>query len=208
MDSKFSFYDWLMNPLEKKVLHKVRRTLMARPRGVVLEIGAGTGANLPFYRYQYIDQLDILDLSIENKIKDFDYPEHLSVRLLEGEAESLPFQDHAYDYVVISLVLCSVIDLPKSLSEVMRVLKPGGRFIFIEHILPQENALRGLFQKLTPLWKRMAHNCHLNRETLDAIEAAGFDQLELFPVFKDIFVGGVAQKPYEMTRIHKRAARH
>lgn len=208
MSAGDSAYDWLMRPLERKLLQKVRRSLMARPRGMVLEIGVGTGANLPYYRYEYIDHLDLMDVTVGEKVRHHHYPDHLPLRFVEGRAEALPFPDQAYDYVVVSLVLCSVTDLMGSLSEVLRVLKPGGRLIFIEHVLPEHRRLKGLFKTLTPFWKLMAHQCHLDRKTLEAITATGFEQLELYPVYRDIFIGGVAQKPYEMTRIHERRLRN
>ncbi|MEN1759058.1 class I SAM-dependent methyltransferase [Anoxynatronum sibiricum] len=196
MSAGDSLYDLLMRPLEKRLLEKVRRSLMVRPRGMVLEIGVGTGANLPYYRYEYIDHLDLLDLTIGEKVRRHHYPDHLPLRFLEGQAEALPFADESYDFVVVSLVLCSVTDVMGSLAEIFRVLKPGGRFIFIEHVLPENQRLKNVFQRLTPLWKRMANQCHLNRETLDAIAATGFEQLELYPVYRDIFIGGVAHRPH------------
>ena len=195
MSRPLPLYDLIMKPLEKKFLEDARRSLMLHLNGSVLEIGAGTGANLPFYPFNRIKKLDILDLAIDPVMREYNYPESVSVRFFEGRAESLPFPEQDYDFVVITLVLCSVIDQGASLNEVMRVLKPGGRFIYIEHKLPEHGLRRNLFQRLTPVWKRVASNCHLNRKTVDAIESAGFEHLELHPLFKDIFVGGVAKKP-------------
>ena len=195
MAHSFSFYDLIMNPLEKRILRKARKHLISRSHGVVLEIGAGTGANLPHYHYKTIDRLDILDATLQHQVMDYGFPEDLPVRFIEGEAESLPFSDELYDFVIITLVLCSVTDLDASLQEVYRVMKPGGSFIFIEHVLPHHPFLKKVFHTMTPLWKKMAHNCHLNRETLKSIRTAGFTTINPYPVHKDIFVGGVAKKP-------------
>jgi ubiquinone/menaquinone biosynthesis C-methylase UbiE len=201
MNRPLPLYDFIMKPLEKKFLEDARRSLMLHLNGSVLEIGAGTGANLPFYPFNRIKRLDILDLAIDPVIREFNYPESVSVRFFEGRAESLPFPEQEYDFVVITLVLCSVNDQRGSLNEVMRVLKPGGRFIYIEHKLPGQGLRRNLFQRLTPVWKKIANNCHLNRKTIDEIEAAGFEQLEMRPLFKDIFVGGVAEKPGKSAKL-------
>ncbi len=207
MSRPMPLYDFIMKPLEKKFLEDARRSLMHYANGSVLEIGAGTGANLPFYPFNRIKRLDILDLAIDPVIREFNYPESVSARFFEGSAESLPFPDQHYDFVVITLVLCSVTDQGSSLSEVMRVLKPGGHFIYIEHKLPERGLRRNLFRRLTPVWKKVANNCHLNRRTVDAIEAAGFEQLELHPLFKDIFVGGLAKKPDIVKSINRNKQR-
>lgn len=195
MAHSFSLYDLVMNPLEKRILRKARKNLISHCHGVVLEIGAGTGANLNHYHYTKIDALDILDVTLQRQVINYNFPEKIPVRFIEGQAESLPFSDEMYDFVIITLVLCSVTDLEASLHEVYRVLKPGGSFVFIEHVLPQHPFLKNVFRVITPLWKRMAHNCHLNRETLKSIETAGFTTTSLYPVHSDIFVGGVAKKP-------------
>jgi ubiquinone/menaquinone biosynthesis C-methylase UbiE len=195
MSQPLPLYDLLMKPLEKKFLKDARRNLMSQAGGSVLEIGAGTGANLPFYPFDRIDRMDFLDLSIDPNVRNFPFPRAITVQFVEGRAESLPFQDQTYDYVVFSLVLCSVTDQQSSLNEVLRVLKPGGRMLYIEHKLPEEGLRRSIFHRLTPVWKKVANNCHLNRETPHAIEAAGFKITEQNPLYKDIFVGGVAEKP-------------
>ena len=84
MSAGDSAYDWLMRPLERKLLQKVRRSLMARPRGMVLEIGVGTGANLPYYRYEYIDHLDLMDVTVGEKVRHHHYPDHLPLRFVEA----------------------------------------------------------------------------------------------------------------------------
>ena len=196
MANRLSCYDVFMTPLEKRILHKARKNLVSHARGVVLEIGAGTGANLKHYRFKHIDQLDVLDLTLNQQVINYEYPDYLPVRLIEGHVESLPLGDEQYDYVIITLVLCSVTDLDTSLKEVFRVLKPGGSFVFIEHVLPRNQLLNHLFRMATPLWKKMAHNCHLNRETLKSIETTGFTEISFYPVHKDIFVGGIAKKSF------------
>jgi ubiquinone/menaquinone biosynthesis C-methylase UbiE len=155
MALSFSLYDIIMKPLENKILRKARRNLVSHAHGVVLEVGAGTGANLDHYHFKRIDQLDILDIDLQQQVLGYEYPDHLPVRFIEGQAESLPLTDNVYDYVIITLVLCSVTNLNASLAEVYRVLKPGGSFVFIEHVLPKNQILSNLFHMFTPLWRKV-----------------------------------------------------
>jgi SAM-dependent methyltransferase len=97
------------------------------------------------------------------------------VELSDAAAGALPFSDGEFDAVVSTLVLCSVADPPRALEEIHRVLKPGGRLVFIEHVAAQDGSSRLRWQRrLEPLWKRVMGNCHLTRDTEAAIRAAGF----------------------------------
>mmetsp|Transcript_50101 Transcript_50101/g.160408 ORF Transcript_50101/g.160408 Transcript_50101/m.160408 type:complete len:172 (-) Transcript_50101:358-873(-) len=100
-------------------------------------------------------------------------------RMIHGVVEALPLADASADAVVCTLTLCSVPDVERGLKEIRRVLKPGGRFVFLEHVLSEtEPTLAALQEQLTPLQVAQADGCHLNRRTLEAINAAGFAQVE------------------------------
>jgi len=102
-----------------------------------------------------------------------------SVRFVEASAERLPFEAGEFDTVVCTLVLCSVDDQARALAEIRRVLKPGGRFLFIEHIRSDDPKLARWQDRLERPWKLMVGGCHPNRPTLERIEAAGFQVDEL-----------------------------
>jgi len=172
------FYDSFMARSEEACLTSWRRELLEQLSGEVLEIGAGTGANLAFYT----DRVSRLQLSepdkhmrrqLQDKMRGIDLP---NVSVTDGNAEHIEADDEAFDYVVTSLVCCSVTDLDRALHEITRVLKPGGGLVFLEHVAAAEGTSRRRWQNLVnPLWKLMMGNCHLNRETESAIIAAGLD---------------------------------
>lgn len=174
-------YDRILAQAEEACLMEWRRDLLKNTRGDVLEIGAGTGANLGFYP----DTVNSLVLSepdphmrrqLNKKISNHSF----DIRVSAGTAEEIEAENESYDYVVSSLVCCSVTKLEASLLEFRRVLKPGGRFVFLEHVAAQTGTPRRRWQNLVnPLWRKMAGNCHLNRETELAIQAAGFKILEI-----------------------------
>src|SRR5699024_494896 len=101
------------------------------------------------------------------------------MEIITGAAESVPLAEASMDTVVSTLVLCSVDRIDKALSEIKRVLKPGGHFLFIEHVAaPQQSSLRRIQRWINPLWKRVADGCHTDRETWKAIKKAGFDHVD------------------------------
>ncbi|MGH9785890.1 MAG: class I SAM-dependent methyltransferase [Terriglobia bacterium] len=177
-----------------------KRTLFAGLGGNVLEIGPGTGPNLVYY------PSGIRWLGVEpnpymyRHLKTAAARAGLQVDLRPGMAERLPAEDNSMDAVVSTLVLCSVSDPEGVLREIRRVLKPGGRFIFLEHVAaPPGTRLRRVQTALRPLWKIIGDGCHPDRETGPAIERAGFAavrydnfRLPLGPVATQI--AGVAVK--------------
>jgi ubiquinone/menaquinone biosynthesis C-methylase UbiE len=158
-----------------------RRRLLAGARGAVLEIGGGTGANLSHYRD--VDRVTIAEpdpfmrRKLDQKLTDA----RVSVEVSTAGAEALPFPDGSFDSVVSTLVLCTVQDQEAALDEVRRVLCPGGRLLFIEHVRAAGSAARWQ-DRLEPLWRRLLGGCHPNRDTVAAIEEAGFE-IETFESF-------------------------
>jgi ubiquinone/menaquinone biosynthesis C-methylase UbiE len=194
-------YDRIMAGTEKATLGPRRGTLIPQASGRVLEIGGGTGANLPYYG-PAVESLTITE------------PERPMMRRLEGKlgehaadaaavqapAERLPFEDSSFDFAVSTLVLCTVEDQPRALRELHRVLRPGGRLLFIEHVRSDEPRLARWQDRLNGLQQRIGHGCNCNRTTLDAIAAAGFsivqaedDVLRKAPPIVRPLVVGVAQ---------------
>lgn len=171
-------YDWFMRDAEDACLRDWRRELLADAEGRVLEVGVGTGANLPLYP-DAVTELVVVEpdrhMRAQLSAKLGDEIER-DIEILDADAERLPFDDASFDTVVSTLVMCSVGDLKEALSEIHRVLRPGGRFIFLEHVAAHDKPGRRKWQeRIEPVWKRFTGNCHLTRETSEQIETAGFD---------------------------------
>ncbi len=145
--------------------------------GHVLELGAGGGANLGFYDRRAIKSVTGVDPSDElidlarKRATDADAG---FFRVEHGTAEALPFADASFDTVVSTFTLCSVADQAQALREARRVLKPGGRLLFLEHGLSPDAGTRKWQHRLDPLWCRLVGGCHLARPVTAAIESAGF----------------------------------
>jgi ubiquinone/menaquinone biosynthesis C-methylase UbiE len=169
-----ALYDPIGASKERRWMGGRRRRLLAGARGVVLEIGGGTGANLAHYRD--VDRVVVAEPDpfmrrrLARKLEDARVPVEISA----AGAEELPFPDGSFDTVVSTLVLCTVPDQESALDEVRRVLRPGGRLLFIEHVRAEGSAARWQ-DRLGPLWGHLFGGCHLDRDTVTAIEEAGFE---------------------------------
>ncbi|MBK8994924.1 MAG: methyltransferase domain-containing protein [Myxococcales bacterium] len=169
-------YDPFMRKTEEACLAEWRRSLLAPLSGEVLEIGAGTGVNLAHYGPD-VERLVLAepDPHMRRSLSRRVAASSRAVELLDAGADALPADAAAFDYVVSTLVLCSVPDLEAALGEIHRVLRPGGRLVFIEHVAAEDRPERLAWQeRLEPLWVRIASGCHLTRRTDRAIERAGF----------------------------------
>jgi ubiquinone/menaquinone biosynthesis C-methylase UbiE len=166
-------YDSFQAGMERNFLGDVRRRLLADARGRVVEIGSGTGVNIQHYP-RSVEELvctepeEPMARRLEKKAAESD----LNVTVVHAPAERLPFADDSFDTAVTTLVLCTVDDPPASLAELARVLKPGGRLIFLEHVRAQDPKLAKWQDRLHPLWIRFGHGCNCNRATLEAIESS------------------------------------
>lgn len=169
-----ALYDWLMAPLERAFLGQQRGELVQEARGRVLEIGAGTGANLPFYpelHHLIVAEPDgAMAAALWEKQRRLDPSPRGLVRAV---GEHLPFPRRCFDSVVCTLVLCSVQEPHRVMSEILRVLRPGGKLIFLEHV--RGEGRRGWWQdRLAPAWKFFSGGCHPNRRTVEGLSRAGF----------------------------------
>ena len=172
-------YDRTNRRTERVYLAAHRRALLAEARGAVLELGAGTGANLPHYppavtRLVLAEPDPAMRRRLAGRLPDAGFP----IELVDAAAERLPFPDAAFDTVVATLVLCSVADLPGAVGEARRVLRPDGRLLFLEHVAAPGPA--GTAQRLLqPVYGRLAGGCHLHRDTEAALAAGGFAIMEI-----------------------------
>jgi len=174
-----ALYDPLGARWEKTHGAEVRRKLLTDVRGRVLEIGVGTGQNFP--HYPDVDELVGVEPSepMLRRARRRAVDRGREVTLVEGPAEQLPFEDDSFDTVISMTVLCSVDDPGRSLQEIRRVLRPGGRFRFAEHVRSADPKRARWQDRLERPWRVLAGGCHPNRRTLQAIESAGFVVTEL-----------------------------
>ena len=171
-----AIYDRGVTGLERRIFGADRRRLLEVARGRVLDVGAGTGANLPHYPWEHVTELVLLDPSagMLARARRKAAALGLEVQILERQAEHLPFADESFDTIVFTLSLCTIPDPAEALREARRVLRPSGRLLVLEHVRAREPALATWQDRLTPLWKTVNAGCHLNRNTRATIEAAGF----------------------------------
>jgi len=192
-------YDRQLAKVEKAGLQALRQGLLADASGRVLEVGGGTGANLPFYG-PGVESLTITEPEpamlrrLERRV-DEQAPQ---TKVLQAPAEDLPFDDDTFDVAVSTLVLCGVEDQSRALRELRRVLRPGGRLIFIEHVRSDEPGLARWQDRLNGL-SRFVACCDCNRRTLDSIKAEGFEvtdvehtSLKKVPPFVRPLIAGTA----------------
>lgn len=167
-------YDLIAGSAEKKGIGELRRRLLASLEGDVVEIGAGTGLNLPHYERATRLVAVEPDASMAKRLRGRIPDAKPTVDVVTASAESLPFADETFDVAVCTFVLCSVRDPGAALAEIRRVLRPGGSLVLLEHVRG-DGRLATWQDRLTPLHRRVAGNCHLNRDTLATVQAAGFD---------------------------------
>jgi len=176
------FYDTFLSPTESAGLRAWRRALLSATRGPTLEIGAGTGLNLPLYpspgpsHLTLSEPSDAMRAQLSAKLSA--QPPPFATTLRSHGAERIPDPDDSYETVVCTLVLCTVPDPAAVLAEVRRVLRPTGRLLFIEHVAAA-GAWRTGQRLLEPVWRPLAGGCCLTRETLPAISAAGFEVVDV-----------------------------
>lgn len=178
-------YDLLTGPLERRGLGERRARLLATARGRVCEVGGGTGANVRHYRPELVERLVVLEPSgpMRDRLAARARGAPVPVEVSDATLEAAPgrFGDGSFDTVVATLVLCTVPDLPAGLGAIRRLLAPGGRLLFLEHVRGVGLTER-LQRAVAPAWRRLAGGCRLDRSTTHALREAGFviDSLERF----------------------------
>jgi ubiquinone/menaquinone biosynthesis C-methylase UbiE len=177
-------YEKMTGPLERAVLGERRAGLLNALDGQVLDVGAGTGANLP--HYQHASQVIAAepDPAMRRRLTANAATARVPVEVTSDTAESLRHADASIDAVVFTLVLCSVANPDRALAEARRVLRPSGRLIVLEHVRGS-GSLAGWQDRLTPLWSLVNAGCHLGRDIAAAIERTGFtfERAESFDPF-------------------------
>jgi ubiquinone/menaquinone biosynthesis C-methylase UbiE len=181
-----NFYDHHVLPrlinfaMTREEATHLRKVNVPAASGVVLEMGIGSGLNLPFYtsavtRLYGVDPSAELLAIAKPKAAAAPFP----VELLNRDASRLPLAADSVDTVVVTWSLCSIADAPEALREMRRVLKPGGTMIFVEHGLSPDAGIRKWQNRLTPFWRRFTGGCHLNRKMDDLVRDAGFTIVDL-----------------------------
>lgn len=195
-------YDRLMAATENAGLRTYREDLLRAASGRVLEIGGGTGANLPFYG-EGVTELMVTEpeptmmRQLRRKLHGYRIP----TTILSAPAEQLPVPVETFDCVVSTLVLCTVPDPARALAEVRRVLKDGGQLLFIEHVRSEDPGLALWQDRLRRPWAWFGHGCQCNRSTVETIRSTGFSisRLECLelpkapPIVRPLVIGNAAR---------------
>jgi ubiquinone/menaquinone biosynthesis C-methylase UbiE len=171
-----ALYDPLLWIGERAGMAKRREQLLGRASGRVLELGAGTGLNLPHYP----DGLEELVLSepaapMVSRLERRVHRDGRSCRVVAASAESLPFEGDSFDTVVSTLVLCTVDDPERVIGEVERVLRPGGKLLFLEHVRSDSGRLAKWQDRLERPWHAFAAGCHANRPTVELLRDSSLE---------------------------------
>lgn len=180
------FYDrWILPTLLDRVMRqseiaRFRRGVVPAARGRVLEIGVGSGLNLPLYTDEVtavvgLDPSERLLAMARRRAEGSAVP----VELVQGSATAIPLDDASIDMLVMTWTLCSIPEPVAALGEMRRVLRPGGALLFVEHGLSPQDGVARWQHRLTPLWRRIGGGCHLNRKVDDLLRLGGFEIAQL-----------------------------
>ena len=165
-----------------KPIRYQRQKVVPQAEGRVLEIGIGSGLNLPFYDPTRVEKLWGLEPApeIRRMAEKAAAGSPFPVEFIDLPGETIPLEDKSVDTVVITYTLCTITDAVRALGEMRRVLKPGGQLLFAEHGRAPDASVRRWQDRLTPVWKRIGGGCHLNRDIPKLLEQGGFaiDRLE------------------------------
>lgn len=176
------FYDRIILPriincaCGAKPMMKQRDKVVPRASGTVLEIGIGTGLNLPFYDSDKVDKVIGLDPSEESwklageRAAHLDFP----VEFIGLPGEEIPLQDKSVDTILVTFALCTIPDPVMALQGMARVLRPGGQLIFSEHGLAPDVSVQAWQHRMNPLWRKIFGGCNLNRDIPELLQAGGF----------------------------------
>ena len=167
-----------MAPWEHGRLGRYRRAVASGARGTVLEIGAGTGLNFPHYDRTAVVVATDPDMAMLIRARRRAAAADARIFLVAADAEALPVRDASFDAAVVGLAMCTISHPDRALAELRRAVRPGGSVRMLEHVRIDRPAIVGRLQDwLTPLWKRVAGGCRLNRQTVHTVRMAGFDSV-------------------------------
>jgi ubiquinone/menaquinone biosynthesis C-methylase UbiE len=168
-----AIYDRAFEATEEAGLREMRREVLAQASGRTIDLGAGTGANLGLYPEAVTDLvLAEPDPHMLKQLRTKVGEEGVGVEVVEASAEDLPFADSSFDTAVFTLVLCTVPNPDAALAEVGRVLRPGGKLLFVEHVRSEDAGLAHWQDRLEKPWRFIGDGCHCNRDTVATIEAS------------------------------------
>src|SRR5215216_824892 len=173
-DDRAATYDRSLGVVERVMLGQLRQAYGALLRGETLEVGVGSGLNIPFYAPDVTRAVGV-DLSEEMLRHAHERASRLDIpfALVQADAEALPFPHASFDTVAISLALCTIPDPVRALRELGRICRPGGRIVMLEHVRSTARPLAALQRTLSPMHER-AIGCHLDRDTIDLTRSLGF----------------------------------
>jgi ubiquinone/menaquinone biosynthesis C-methylase UbiE len=162
---------------EHTFMEPLRKEVIAQAQGIVLEVGVGTGLNFILYDPEQVERVEAVepDRAMLRYARERLKTARVTITLTQAPVESLPFADGTFESAVATLVFCSVTDPMRGLREVRRVLKPGGMLLLIEHVRAQGTFAQQLQNFITPVTKRVAGNCHWNRDTERSVINADFE---------------------------------
>ncbi|WP_375170045.1 class I SAM-dependent methyltransferase [Marinobacter sp.] len=160
---------------------ELRRQVVPKARGRVLEVGMGSAINLEYYDPARVELVYGLEPSegMRRKARPNLARSAINVEWLDLPGEQIPLPDQSVDTVLLTFTLCTIPDWRKALGQMLRVLKPGGDLLFLEHGESPDDRTRTWQHRITPGWKKLAGGCHLNRHIADLIREAGFEIIEL-----------------------------
>ncbi|HKT82443.1 MAG TPA: class I SAM-dependent methyltransferase [Solirubrobacterales bacterium] len=198
-----ALYDRGLRATEEGGLHELRRQVLGEATGRTVDLGAGTGVNAELFPPAVTEVVMVEpDPHMMRQLRDKPAARRGDITLVEASAEQLPFDDDSFDTAVFTLVLCTVPDPDKALAEAARVLKPGGRLLFIEHVRSQQPELARWQDRLERPWRFLGDGCHCNRDTAATIESSPFEtesledgQLPKAPPIVRPLVSGSARLP-------------
>lgn len=177
---------------------KLRSQVVPQCEGKVLEVGMGSGINLEFYDTNKVDMVYGLEPSegMRRKAQANLAKSPVTVEWLDLPGEQIPLEDNSVDTVLLTFTLCTIPDWSAALKQMLRVLKPGGKLLFLEHGQSPDDAIHKWQDRITPAWKRVAGGCHLNRPISKLIAESGFivDELENLYIPKAPKIAGYIYK--------------
>jgi ubiquinone/menaquinone biosynthesis C-methylase UbiE len=199
-----AWYGYAMRLIDENGLREIRREVLGEAHGRVLDVGTGTGSNLPLFPAA-VEELVLAepDANMQSVLRrKLSGMGGEAIELVQAPAERLPFEDASFDCVTCTMVMCTMPNPRAGLDEVARVLKPGGKFLFLEHVRSEDPGFARTQDRLERPWRFIAAGCHCNRDSLATIEASPLavhhskrGQMPRAPLFMKPLVFGSAVLP-------------